>query len=109
MEKYKVRVNEKEYVIEFDDTNDINSINAVYINGVKTSIDINMDTLSTIIINNNSHKINGIYEYDGEPVKLLIGKDYHKVEVEEFLPVKRNLQKVLKNKLVLLLPQCLEK
>lgn len=88
MEKYSVKVNNRKYAIEFDDTSDINSIKEVYLNGKKVNIDINMETLCSIMVDNNSHKINGVYDFDGELVKLLIGKDYHDVEVEEVKPIK---------------------
>ncbi|MCX6112119.1 MAG: hypothetical protein NTY22_02375 [Proteobacteria bacterium] len=88
MEKYAVKVNNKKYTVEFDDSIDIDNLKEVTLNGKKLSIDINMDTLCSIVVDNNSHKINGLYDFDGELVKLLIGKDYHNVEVEEIKPIK---------------------
>jgi biotin carboxyl carrier protein len=88
MEKYSVKVNNKKYTVEFDDNSDINAIKEVTLNGKKVGIDINMEALCSIMVDNNSHKINGVYDFDGELVKLLIGKDYHNVEVEEIKPIK---------------------
>jgi biotin carboxyl carrier protein len=90
MEKYKVKVNGLEYIIEFCDTSDLNKIKEIYINNEKYEIDIDLDKLDSIVVNNNTHKINGLYDYDGEIVKLLIGKDYHNIEVEEFKPIKKD-------------------
>lgn len=89
MEQYKVRVNKKEYIIGFDPCSDLNSLKEIFVNGKKQTIDVDIDKLDSIVLNNNTHKINGIYDYDGEIVKLLIGKDYHSVEVEELRPVKK--------------------
>lgn len=88
MEKYNVKVNEKMYTVEFDRDKDVNEIKEVFLNGQKMNIDTNLDTMDSIVIDNNTHKINGVYEYDGELVKLLIGKDYHSVEVELDRPIK---------------------
>jgi biotin carboxyl carrier protein len=88
MEKYAVKVNNKKYTVEFDDTIDIDNLKEVTLNGKKLTIDMNMETLCSIVVDNNSHKINGVYDFDGELVKLLIGKDYHNVEVEEIKPIK---------------------
>lgn len=88
MEKYKVKVNEKEYTVEFDRDTDVNDVKEVYLNGQKLNIDVDLEAMSSIVIENNTHKINGVYEYDGELVKLLIGKDYHSIEVAEDRPIK---------------------
>ena len=88
MSKYNVKINNTKYTVEFNDDVDINDVKEVLLNGKKTNIDINMDTLCSIMVDNNSHKINGVYDFDGELVKLLIGKDYHDVEVEEVKPIK---------------------
>jgi biotin carboxyl carrier protein len=88
MEKYNVTVNNKKYHIEIEDTNDINSIKKVLLNGKEVNIDVNMDTMCSIVVDNNTHKINGVYDFDGELVKLLIGKDYHTIEVGEDRPIK---------------------
>jgi len=88
MDKYTVTVNNRRYTVEFDNTNDVNSIKQVVLNGKKTKIDVNMNSLCSIMVNNDTHKINGIYDFNGELVKLLIGKDYHNVEVEEIKPIK---------------------
>lgn len=83
MEQYKVKVNNKEYIVEFNPCCNVSSIKEVVINGKTVNIDINLEKLDSIVLNNDTHKINGIYDYDGEIVKLLIGKDYHNIEVEE--------------------------
>lgn len=93
MDKYIVKVNNKKHVVEFDESVDVNQIKEVYLDGKKVTIDVNMDTLCSIVVDNNTHKINGIYDFDGEPVKLLIGKDYHNIEIEEFRPVKLKTKK----------------
>ena len=93
MAKYIVKVNNKKYTVEISDNIDVNEVKEVTLNGKKVSIDVNMDTLCSIVVDNNTHKINGIYDYDGEIVKLLIGKDYHNIEVEEFRPVKLKTKK----------------
>jgi len=90
MDKYTVNVNNKKYTVEFEHTHDLNSIKEVLLNGKKTKIDINMDTLCSIMVNNDTHKINGTYDFNGELVKILIGKEYHSVEVEEVKPIKIN-------------------
>ncbi|MEI6080531.1 MAG: acetyl-CoA carboxylase biotin carboxyl carrier protein subunit [bacterium] len=88
MEKYTVKVNNTKYTVEFDDSIEVNDLKEVTLNGKKVGIDVNMDTLCSIMVDNNSHKINGVYDFDGELVKLLIGKDYHNIEVEEIKPIK---------------------
>ena len=88
MEKYNVVVNNKKYTIEVEETNDLNSIKKVLLNGKEVNIDVNMDTMCSIVVDNNTHKINGVYDFDGELVKLLIGKDYHTIEVAEDRPIK---------------------
>ena len=88
MEQYKVKVNSKEFIIEFDPCSNLNSIKEISVNGKKQTIDLDLEKLDSIVLNNNTHKINGIYDYDGEIVKILIGKDYHSVEVEELRPIK---------------------
>jgi len=88
MEKYIVNVNNKKYTVEIEDTNDISSIKKVLLNGKEVNIDVNMDTMCSIVVDNNTHKINGVYDFDGELVKLLIGKDYHTIEVGEDRPIK---------------------
>lgn len=99
MEKYIVKVNNKRYTVEFDENTDINNLKEVILNGKKTNIDINMETLCSIMVDNNSHKINGVYDFDGELVKLLIGKDYHNLEVEEVKPIKiKDASSTKKNK-----------
>jgi biotin carboxyl carrier protein len=90
MEKYIVSVNNKKYTVEFENTPDVNSIKEVILNGKRTKIDINMETLCSIMVNNDTHKINGVYDFNGELVKLLIGKDYHNIELEEIKPIKIN-------------------
>ncbi len=93
MEKYTVKVNDQKYTVEFDENTDVSQIKEVNLNGKKVSIDLNLDTLCSIVVDNNTHKINGVYDYDGEIVKLLIGKDYHNIEVEEYRPVKLKAKK----------------
>ncbi len=93
MDKYIVKVNNKKYTVEFDETMDVNQLKEVYLDGKKVAIDVNMETLCSIVVDNNTHKINGIYDFDGELVKLLIGKDYQNIEVEEYRPVKLKSKK----------------
>lgn len=88
MNKYTVNVNNKKYTVEIPENEDINSIKQVLLNGKKINIDVNMDTMCSIVVNNDTHKINGVYDFDGELVKLLIGKDYHNIEVTEHKPIK---------------------
>ena len=87
MEKYSVNINDKKFKIEFKKTDNISDINEVLLNGKKISVNLDIENFSSIVIDNNTHKVNGIYEYDGELVKLLIGKDYHDVSVEEVRPI----------------------
>jgi len=89
MEKYKVKVNNKDFIIEFDACTNISCLKEVFINSEKHNLDLDLEKLDRIVLDNNTHKINGIYDYDGEIVKLLIGKDYHNIEVEEFKPIKK--------------------
>lgn len=93
MEKYIVKVNDKKYKVEIPKTENINSIKTVMLNGKKLDIDVNMDTMCSIVVNNDTHKINGIYDYNGELVKLLMGKDYHSIEVVEDRPIKTSNKK----------------
>jgi biotin carboxyl carrier protein len=89
MEKYRVTVNGKEHIVELDELANVDEIKEVILNGKKCSVDVNFDELGSIVVNNNTHKINSIFEFDGEPVKFLIGKDFHDVEVEEMHPLKK--------------------
>lgn len=98
MEKYKVKVNNKEYVVEFNPCCNVSSIKEVVINGKTVNIDLDLEKLDSIVLNNDTHKINGIYDYDGEIVKLLIGKDYHNIEVEELRPYNKEKCSVGKKK-----------
>lgn len=93
MDKYIVKVNDRKYTVEIEKDADLDQIKEVYLNGKKVSIDINMETLCSIVVDNNTHKINGVYDFDGEIVKLLIGKDYHNIEVEDYRPVKIKAKK----------------
>ncbi|HOW16122.1 MAG TPA: hypothetical protein PK443_00240, partial [bacterium] len=61
MAKYIVKVNGKKYTVEISDNVDVNEVKEVTLNGKKVSIDVNMDTLCSIVVDNNTHKINGIY------------------------------------------------
>ena len=97
MIKYKVKVNGVNYNIEMEDTDDVSEIKEININGEKHSVYLDSENLSTIMLDNNTHKINGIYEYNGEIVKLLIGKDYNTIELEEDRPIKRQ-NKISKSK-----------
>ena len=90
MEKYSVKVNDNEYIVELDSVGDVNDIKEVVINGEKKKIDVNMDSLCSIVIDNNTHKINGVFDYNGEPVRFLIGKDYMNVEIEPYLPISKS-------------------
>ena len=93
MNKYIVKVNGKEHRVEFENKKDLNEVKEVILDGKKVNVDVNLDTLCSIVVDNNTHKINSIFEYDGEPVKFLIGQDHHDVEVEEILPVKKSTSK----------------
>jgi biotin carboxyl carrier protein len=93
MEKYAVKVNDKEFIVEFDSVANVNSIKEVIVNGEKKNIDVNMDTLCSLVIDNNTHKINGVFDYNGEPVRFLIGKDYLHVEIEPYLPITKAANK----------------
>lgn len=89
MEKYTVKVNGVDYKIELPEIDKIADIKEIKINGKMHTVDLDAENLSSIMLDNNTHKINGIYEFNGELVKLLIGKDYNKIELKEDTPIKR--------------------
>ena len=89
MIKYTVKVNGLDYKIELAATDEISDIKEIKINGKMYKVDLDAENLSSIMLDNNTHKINGIYEFNGELVKLLIGKDYNKIELTEYTPIKR--------------------